>query len=171
MEKEILSLNVNINISNLTEEEKETLMSLIEKGNKPSKIWQPGSKEKYYVINSMGSITECYNNTQRYTDAGASIGNVFRTEEEAEFALEKLKVYTELKKYALEHNEQEIDWGNMSRDKYIIICDCNSNNIEVANAVWIKDIGQIYFSSEKIVRKAIKAVGEDRIKKYLFNVQ
>lgn len=164
------SNTLQISMKNLSEEERNMLLSLIEKANKPkSKVWKPEYGEEYYFIRNNGQI--CYTDwinsdvdKERFV-----LGNCFKTEDEAKFALEKLKVITELKRFALEHNEGEIDWSNSEQKKYYIFYSCYYNSI-AADYVTFAKHNTIYFTSGEIVKQAIKEIGEDRLKKYYFEV-
>ena len=160
--------NITVNMENLSQEERSTLLSLIEKANKPkNKAWKPEEGEKYYCSCSDGCIEgETWNNSivdkNRY-----AMGNCFKTKEEAEFATEKLKVTTELKRFALEHNEGEIDWSD-GKPKWLIYSNRNHVGFKYVNL--LKE-NNIYFTSEKITQAAIKEIGEERLKKYYFEVK
>ena len=173
IEKEKMDKNtLQINMNNLTDEERNTLLSLIEKANKAkSKIWKPKCGEVYYSIDSSGEIIrDCYSNHHIDRDR-YSIANCFKTEDEAKFALEKQKVVTELKRFAMEHNEEEIDWSNQKQRKYFIFYSYNySYGIDIGYALVLK-YNTICFTSQEIAERAIKEIGEERIKKYYFEVE
>lgn len=162
---------LQINMNNLTDEERTTLLSLVEKANKPvNKVWKPEYNRDYYFIRYNAEI--CYTNwIESDTDKERFIlGNCFKTEEEAEFALKRQKVITELKRYALEHNEEEIDWYK-STCKYYIQYSYMDNKLDIRYGRYRKNYNSsIYFTSEEIARAAIEAIGEERIKKYYFEV-
>lgn len=43
--------NISVNLNNLSDEERQTLISLIEKANKPkSKVWKPEKNETFFFI-------------------------------------------------------------------------------------------------------------------------
>ena len=162
--------NITVNMENLSQEERSTLLSLIEKANKPkNKVWKPESDEMYYFSYSDGNVSfdRFISNTseKRY-----AIGNCFKTKEEAEFALEKQKVIMELKRFALEHNEGEIDWNDSNQIKYFLSYQHDKNIIFIDSYYFIQ-ICDIYFTSEEIAKAAIKEIGEERIKKYYFEVE
>lgn len=164
--------NITVNMENLSQEERSTLLSLIEKANKPkNKVWKPEENETYYYLYSYGNIEKatCANsnmNKNRY-----AIGNCFKTKEEAEFALEKQKVITKLKRFALEHNKEKIDWNN-SKMKYFLYFNHEKNCIVITYSCIHQYICEpIYFTSEKIAQAAIKEIGEERLKKYYFEVK
>lgn len=47
---------LNVNLNNLTEEERNTLLALVEKSVKEPKVWKPEINEKYYYVRSDGGI-------------------------------------------------------------------------------------------------------------------
>ena len=74
-----------------------------------SKVWKPEKDGHYYYYNDTGHIYEsCYDGDS--TDKNRlEFGNCFKTKEEAEHMVEKLRVIKELRDFALENNEEEID--------------------------------------------------------------
>lgn len=160
--------NITVNMENLSQEERSTLLSLIEKANKPkNKVWKPESDEMYYYSCSDGFIKEATWDNINVDKNRYAIGNCFKTKEEAEFALERQKVITELKRFALEHNEKDIDWSD-GKPKWLIYS--NRNHLGVKYVNLLKE-NNIYFTSEKITQAAIKEIGEERLKKYYFEVK
>lgn len=155
----------------LTEEQEKQIKEYL--GIKDSKKWKPRLNEKYFFIDSYGDVKDEYTDHEQnaeWDDYRIFINNCFQTKEEAEFRLEQIKVYNELKNFADDNNE-EIDWKNECQEKYYIYLSHNDNNFIIGDMVYGQDIGQIYFSSRGLVEQAIEKVGEDRIKKYLFGVE
>ena len=161
--------NFNINVDNLSTEEKKQLLELINKANR-GKRWRAKNDEIYYFINYCNKVESWSESNHKADKALFEAGNYFKTEEEAEFELNKRLVYQELKDYALEHNECGFDWKNDNQKKWIIFYDFTDKCLEFS--FWLSHctIAQIYFTSKEIAHEAVKAVGEDRIKKYLFGV-
>lgn len=166
------TMELKVNFENLNEEEKERLLALVEKANKPkSKVWKPKTDEKYWFVDSTGAIdwnywSDCGVDNYRYT-----IGNCFETEEEAEFALENLKILAELQRYAKKHNECEIDWNEREQIKWQFDYAYGSERIVYYSSALRRTPILPYFTSEIIAKQAVKEVGEERIKKYLFGVE
>ena len=156
-----------VELENLTEKEKKTFLELVKKSKKRCRKCVT---EIYYSIAEDGNIVGSVENDTIYDENCWKFGNYYNTKEEAEFARQKRLVYQELKKYALEHNTEEIDWENYLQIKYFIYCNTKSNDLCVMDVSEIKIAGQVYFTSEKIAENAIKKIGEDRIKKYLFEI-
>lgn len=160
--------NITVNMENLSNEERTTLLSLIEKAKQKNKVWKPEENETYYYSYSYGNIDEdTWDSTNKDRNRYA-LGNCFKTKEEAEFALERQKVIMELKRFALEHNEKEIDWNDSKQKKYFLSYQHDKNIIDY---YYYYQSCSIYFTSIEIARAAIQEIGEERIKKYYFEVK
>lgn len=163
-------MNIEIkNLDNLTADEKKTLEKLVEKANRKFKVFKPTCGQEYYLLTSDGFIcSDVGNNHDHLDDTRFQLGNCFETKEQAEFAFEKQKVYTQLKRYALEHNEDVFDWRDGYQRKYYIYCECEKLGISYTE--YLRVPSNIYFTSEEIAKNAIDEIGEEKIKKYLFEV-
>lgn len=134
------------------------------------KVWEPSLGDLYYYINSNGDIKFSYYNTGSIDKR--CIGNFFKTDEEADHMVEKLKVIRELQDFALEHNDEEIDWVDNEQDKWAICYDIEDKEIAYESGKKIKSVPfNVYFATEQDCERAIKTIGEDRIKKYYFDIE
>lgn len=162
--------SINVNLDNLTESEREQLMALVQKGNaNKSKVWKPTNGEHYWVINSAGYASELAWDNDEVDNKYFALGNCYQSEEDANFAVEKQKVLVELQRYADEHNEGKLSWEDWSENKYYIYYDHYSGKLDIHSNQFLQS-NVTYFTSDRIGYDAIKAVGEDRIRKYLFNI-
>lgn len=85
--------------------------------------------------------------------------------------VEKLKVIREPQKFAYENNEEKIDWNDAKQYKQFLIYDVEHKKVCIDYKTYVKsEPFNIYFTSFDIARKAIKTIGEDRIKKYYFDI-
>lgn len=162
--------NITVNMENLSEEEREQLMKIIKKSNGcKRKVWKPECDKNYWIINGFRVVNSSWDNDnvdyRRY-----EIGNCFKTEKEAKFALEKLKVEAELRRFAEENNECEIDWTDRKQNKWLICYNYDSKNIDTGYDDTLRT-HYIYFSSKEIAKQAIKHIGEERLKKYYFRIE
>ncbi len=158
-------------IKNLTEAEEKEFYRLVGKmnGKEPdkkqdAKVKKPQYGDTVYYINYIGRIRKrTWINDEDDLDMW-ELGNIFFTEEEAEFAREKKKVEVELERYAKEHNAPTLE------DEYFILYD--EYNEELDYDVWADYIpqGAVVFASKQLVFDAIESIGKDRILKYLFDV-
>ena len=87
----------------------------------------PQMGDTYYYICSVGKIRTMQYTLSYVDEIRKSLGNVFLTEEAAEFALEKRKVMVELEKIDIKPRFDIYDWDNaieqvgLARfDKYIL---------------------------------------------------
>lgn len=135
------------------------------------KYWVPNHGETYHGING-GFIWSTTNLNSISDKANLSIGNCFKTKKEAEHMLEKLKVIHELQQFAYENNEEELNWFDYSQGKYHLAYNYIEKKICPEGRCYSHcDAFNIYFTSVKLARKAIETIGENRIKKYYFDVK
>ena len=142
-------------------------------GIKESKVWKPNNGDMYYCINMDGDVKQTRWSNSIFDDKCYLMGNIYQTEEEAEFAVEKRKVEVELQRFAAEYNEAEIDWNNENQPKYCIYFVYINSQLKGldANCYYVSHHNGIYFTSIEIAKQAIQAIGEDRLKKYYLGVE
>lgn len=132
----------------------------------------PKKGDDYYYMDTCGVVRNrtCVDLVGDTTDSDImriAIGNVFRTREEAEFTVERLKVLAELRKYAKGYKFKK--GGN---SKWYIYCDIYSRTICIDHVVASNfGYGCVYFADEYDAQLAIDNIGEDRLKKYYFMVE
>ena len=123
----------------------------------------PQSGERYWYSNGGGMVNSCFWKSEQFDLNRYRIGNMFKTEEQAEFAVEKLKVEAELRKFS----RLFADGEENNHIKYSPSFD----ELSVLTSFSYQDQGVFYFESREKVQQAIDTVGEDRIKKYIFGVE
>lgn len=175
-----MSTEKTIDISVLPEAEQDLIKALFdkcceranqkeEKKSEP-KIWKPECGEWYWFIGADGQINNCEWVDDHIDWGRYSMGNCFRTKEEAEFAGEKQKVKTELQRFADEHNDSDQEEWDGAKFHYYIGYDVIEDDLIPVPAVMIRRINEVYFSSKEIAEDAANKVGAKRIMKYLFDV-
>lgn len=160
-------------IKNLTEAEEKEFYRLVEKINgkesdkkQDVKVKKPQYGDTVYYINYIGRIRKrTWINDEDDLDMW-ELGNIFFTEESAEFAREKRKVEVELERYAKEHN------GPIRSDSFYLLYN-NEDGGKLDYDVWsvCKPQGGVQFASKQLVFDAIEEIGKDRILKYIFGVE
>lgn len=126
-------------------------------------VWRPKFNEQYWIIDTEGDvICDVWQDSILELDR-LDIGNVFRTETEAEYEVDRRMILNKLKKYSCEFRTD--------LENYYMYLDCKTNNLCYAFRVSRLQQGEVYFESEEMVRKAIKELGENDIKKYLFGIE
>ena len=139
---------------------KERIAELEEQAKEEREFPQDG--DAYWFIDDEGGMSSTFYKNYYLDIYRQKIGNIFRTEEEAEFAVKKLKVEAELRKFSRPFTYHETNW-------YLIM----DFDKEVHYSYKWDDVAQgaIYFESEEKAQQAIESVGIDRIKKYIFGVE
>lgn len=141
---------------------KERIAELEELAKEEQEFPQDG--DEYWYIGKIG--TGCWG---VWEDSSVdkhlkSIGNVFETEGEAEFAVEKLKVEAELRKLSVPFKHGDNNYTFNYNHK-------NGKIVNLYASEGYQDFGALYFESNEELNRAIKSVGEHRIKKYIFGVE
>lgn len=175
-----MSATKTIDISVLPEAEQDLIKALFdkccerasqkeEKKSEP-KIWKPEYGNWYWYISSDGQVDNCEWVNGPIDLGRYSMGNCFRTKEEARIAREKQKIKTELQRFADEHNDPDKDEWDGKNLHYYIRCDIGDEALTMASSYIMQNINDIYFTSEDVVRNSIDHIGAKRIMKYLFDV-
>lgn len=175
-----MSAEKTIDISVLPEAEQDLIKALFDKccervntkvaEVKSRNIQKPKYCDEYYYINTDGCIDIAQWKDRWFDETRWELGNVFFTQEKAEFAREKQKVKVELQRYADEHNDpNKIEWDG--ENVYCSIgYSVDKDDLDTGFAFNLRRIGDIYFTSEEIAEDAANKVGVKRIMKYLFYV-
>lgn len=133
-------------------------------------IWKPELDENYYSIDNSGDI-DCQANIQTAIDVEIfNFGNYYKTREEALKQANYLKYTNLLRKYVEEHSEP-IDWRSIDTPKHYIWYDHEIKILKTGHDIWARLQGIIYASSEEVLKDAIEFVGEENLKKYVFQVE
>lgn len=148
-------------------EVKNGFMELLEEP-KPKTIYNLKEDDLCWFIGSAGEIRYAVYINDFFDEKRLEIGNMFLRKKEAKFAVERLKVIAELKKYAKEFSDDE--WRDADIPKYYISYNYSINDLRESISGTLK-VSNIYFESREKVREAIEAVGEDRVKKYYLVVK
>lgn len=131
-----------------------------EKLTPPHPRWEPHSYEHYYFYDSTGAVDAkiwCFEpgDIDRYI-----LGNVFMQRSDAEFAVERLKVLAQMRKWAGHNYDGAYIYYHKPSDEIMIDWDGDSTNCH----------GDIRFKCVDDALNCIKSVGKDRIKKYYFGI-
>ena len=134
---------------------------------KPKSVWDLKEGDTYYTVDIDGSVIKERWRDEDYEKSYRNSGNVFLTEEEAEFDLERRKIEVQMlrfgghRKYDYERNNFCFSYDQEKDSVYIYLADFSS--------AWQPGQG-IYFSKRENAEKALIEIGEDKIIKYLFSI-
>lgn len=134
----------------------------LEEKCKEDEEW-PKDGDLYSVISTRGKAFEHIWQEDFFDHDVFDVGNIFKTKEEAEFEVERLKVLRELEKMGSPFKTGDLNWSVMLDDSEDIFFSCSDCDRRV--------YGNYYFDTEEKLKEAVEKIGEDRIKKYLFGVE
>lgn len=140
---------------------KERIAELEEQAKEEQEFPQEG--DLYWIIEDSTEVSRYAWEGDDFDNQHLPVGNVFKTKDQAEFAVEKLKVEAELRKFSVPFEPMV--------DNFYMVLDTSDGVIDIWSMVYSKAQGAIYFESKKTAIEAIQSVGKERIKKYIFGVE
>ena len=140
---------------------------LIKPKHKPKTVWDLELKDKYWTFEADGLIHSYLWANRKCDQDMRDYGNVFLTREEAEFEIKRRKCEAIMLKYG---TRDMMSLGGTKVDKYYITYNHENDIFFIGSRVYM-EANLICFSSEEFAQKAIDEIGEDRLKKYIFNVK
>lgn len=147
-------------IMHLIEEFEARLKSLKDEYEEDKAECEFGKGDFCWVISESGSLTGSAWRGDEYNEDCYEQGNVFKIKEEALFEVEKRKVLHELRMMG----------KPFVRGKFNLVIYMEDENIIISRAILNILYGNYYFRTKDEAENAIKKIGEDRIKKYLFGI-
>lgn len=128
------------------------------------KRWRAKKNELYWFISSAVTVSSSREENDPVDETRYRIGNYYKTREEAKEAIEKMKIYMQLKDLALRLNEGEkIDWANSNQYKYNIYYE--PGGLATTDAYCYQELGQIYCVNRYFLEVAEQEIGEKNLKK------
>ena len=127
----------------------------------------PKDGDEVYYINALGEVHKAYFNSEE-DDGSLSIGNVFRTQEEAEFARERLKVIAEMKRCGGEFKYKR---STCRGEAFSFFIKYFNGEISVCSIDGFWAATKMRYPTEEAAQKAIDTIGEERLLRYWFCVE
>lgn len=150
-------------INALKEEFNNKIAELQKAEQESNKRWKPEYNENYYFINGVGEVKYLLYRNDNTDNEYYNFHNMFKTKEEAEFMAERWKVIRELEMLA----DDDKVWDGENSHYTIDYAYGES----VYERFWYDRMHPFYFKSKESTEKAIKIIGEDRLKKYWFGIK
>ena len=143
-------------------EEESHLTPYIEK---PKSVWDLKDGDTYYSIYGNGNVSsEKKWFDDEYENNYREIGNVFLTNEEAKFDIERRMIETEMLKLG---GRRKFELGKAN---WYLEYRPMSEGIEAMWTTYEMRQGTIYYDSEEKAKNVVEIIGKDIIKKYIFGV-
>lgn len=122
-----------------------------------------GLGDEYWVVGGNGEKGRQQWDGYPYDKIALENNAIFKTQEEAEFEAERLRVLRELEKLGREFKPFH---GN-----YMIIFSHDGGLTINGYRTTAVSYGKYYFDNREEAKQAVEKIGEDRIKKYLFGIE
>ena len=134
---------------------------------KPVGRYKPKYGEEYWFIDSTGDIVSdkwigAHSSESRY-----ALGNVYRTKEEAQAALDKQLATVRILDRIAELNDEHgwvADWDDEGQSKYYPLFNYKTNKarfIKFHCASYLRELPDAYYGSEKTIEAVIKEMADD----------
>lgn len=168
--------NKNMNIQELTQEYKNKMDALMEEYKDKIKEVAEVEEEpfikggqRYFVIDGTFELgSYCYADDpwdKKYLNCENMFPFTKENEEEVrkevELIAERIKLQSQMEKFARQNNEEEIDWSNYEQSKWFLYIDCGE--ITISLTCYHRELNTTYFTSKEIAQKALDKFG-DRIR-------
>ena len=140
----------------------EETLKLLEKPVKKTGYEKVSGRDRYYVISGINNIDENRHDSE-YDDELYQAANYYSNKTVAENNARADRLYRQLRRFAVEHREHELDWKNSLRRKYYLFWDYSDSKIAVDSNVVLRDFGQIYFDSAEAAKAAIEKFRDELI--------
>ena len=142
---------------------------LKELGIKDSKRWVPEIGEEYWAVSNDGEVCKFVWEGDGYDLHFKLTGAMFKTKEEAQHHLNKIKFLAQMK-IDFEDNSDEIDWSTGSATKYHIQFRHSTHEIEVDCWTRIQQQGAMLTTNREWLEQYI-IDNETQLKKYCFGIE
>ena len=142
---------------------------LNELGIKESKRWEPKIGEVYWTVSRRHSVMFYKWEGNHIDRIELSMGNVFKTKQEAQHHLYKINFLAQMK-IDFEDNSDEMDWSDGNQPKYYICFHHRGHVIEVDAWRTIQQQGAMLTTNKEWLEQYI-IDNEENIKKYCFGIE
>ena len=117
----------------------------------------------YYYVDATGFIENASEDSDGFDDDVYNTANYYADKTVAQNNARADILMRQLRRFAVEHREQEIDWNSEVQNKFSILYDYSDNEVTVERDIYGRYHGIVYFDSIKIARLAIETFHDELI--------
>ena len=124
----------------------------------------------FYVV----EYRKVYEDNDIYTvtdNARYKIANYSMVKSKMEFKALRDNLLSRMQRWADIHNEEKIDWDDSEQRKYLIYYDYDDNKFCFTYVYYVRDLGQVYFTSEEIANQCLEEFKEELLEFYKFEME
>ena len=158
---------MNLELSNLTEEQKKQIIELAKKLEQENETDKLDYENDYSAVSYQGKVVKIMGASAEYVKDLFKLGLTAHTKEEAEKIRRRLLVEKELRDWAKKCKEP-VDWES-KQAKYSIGYDNNTKEIILDDFCDYTN-GNIIFTDNEIGKKAIESIGQERLIRDYFGI-
>ena len=127
--------------------------------------------EVYFYVGEDGKVYED-NDIYTVTDnTRYKIANYSTVKSKMEFKALRDNLLSRMQRWADIHNEEKIDWNDSEQRKYLIYYDYDDNKFCFTYVYYVRDLGQVYFTSEEIANQCLEEFKEELLEFYKFEME
>ena len=117
----------------------------------------------YYYVDATGFIKNASEDSDGFDDDVYNTANYYADKTVAQNNARADILMRQLRRFAVEHREQEIDWNSEVQNKFSILYDYSDNEVTVERDIYGRYHGIVYFDSIEIARLAIETFHDELI--------
>ena len=161
--------NMNLELSNLTEKQKQQIIDIVEKFKQENEVDKLDYEKDYIAFNGTLefprriSLTKC-----EFKDQFFDLGLTAHTKEDAEKIRRRLLVEKELRDWAKKCKEP-VDFRNLNQEKFYIQYETDCFEISIGS-FYTYAVANILFTDRNILKQAIKSIGQERLIRDYFGI-
>ncbi len=119
--------------------------------------------DKHYVVSDNGTVLTIISPHSNVAAQYYDLANYYSSKEVAENNARADRLMRQLRRFAVEHREKELNWDNVNQPKYYLYYDCIGAGITVNDEYDYKLCGVVYFDSDKVAAKAAREFRDELI--------
>ena len=144
----------------ISEEEYKKLQPAEEKNTGYERVKE---NDRYYYANYRGEVEDNRDERCTWDDDPYNVANYYSSEEVAENNARADNLMRQLRRFAVEHREKEMDWNNLQQTKYTITYDYLTDQIMTSSDGACRCFGDITFTSQVATKAAIEEFHDELI--------
>jgi hypothetical protein len=113
-----------------------------------------GHGRTYSFVNTYGEV-RTLGDEGSDDDLNYDIANYYSNRTVAENNARADKLMRQLRRFSVEHRNNELDWNDIDQGKYTILFDYLRHGLEVVAVTFSRRFGSIYFDSKETAQRAI----------------
>ncbi len=141
----------------------EETLKEIEKPVKKTGYERVEKNKIYNYVNENDDTEWCRELFDDYDDCRYEHANYYSDKTVAEKNARADTLMRKLRRFAVEHNDEKIDWNSVAQSKFFIAFNYDTGNVEIDEDTWYRTFGGIYFDEYATAQAAIEEFKDELI--------